>query len=166
MAVTSAVLVTSTVSAQISESTEDWPAWQKVSVGSLGAVSVLSTIALIGVSTNDGGDGSESNSDNADSDSGGNARKGQGYVEELKNELLLVVNLGRADSTRSVNDIDALARDYPVLASYYRELISEHPEVIDAVDEKIAGDTLVERLNRVMMVHLFGGETRAAPADR
>ena len=216
-----ALFATTTVSAQVSESTEDWPAWQKASVGSLGAMSLLATISMIGASANDGdadgddgsdtdsgntvsdsGDGSDSggsdsggsdsgdsnsgdsnsggsnsgdsNSDGSDSgdsntsdsnsggsdsgnssDSNANARKGQGYVEELKDELLLLVNLDGYAGYDGAS-VDSLARDYPVLASYYRELIEEHPEVINAANETIAGATLVERLNRLMLVHLFG----------
>src|SRR5690606_9267114 len=162
------------------ESTEDWPAWQKVAVGALGATSLMSTIALIGAAADDegdgpDGDGSDTNSgntvsdsgdgsDSGDSDSGdsnsgdsnsgssANARKGQGYVEERKDELLVLVTLDDYDGAGSV---DSLARDYPVRDSYYHELMAEHPDVIAAANETIEGATLVERLNRLMVVHLF-----------
>lgn len=184
-----AMLGTTTVSAQVSESTEDWPAWQKVAVGSLGATSLMSTIALIGAAADDdpdddgpvtnsgntvsdSGGGSDSgdsnsgdsnsgdsNSGDSNSDSNGNARKGQGYVEELKDELLMLVNVGDFGGG-SGDSVDSLAVEYPVLASYYRELIAEHPEVIDATNENVQGATLVERLNRVMVAHLFGSGGR------
>lgn len=151
-----AILAAAPATAQVSESTKDWPAWQKASVGVLGASSILVTIAAIGLSNADsdtnGGEGSES-------DSNGNDNKGQGYVEELKDELLVFVGeASRMLIDEHATDEEILSRlgtVYPVVTAYYSELIENHPEVVAAMNDSVEGTTTIDRLNKVMMVHLF-----------
>lgn len=143
--------------AQVSESTADWPAWQKASLGTLAVGSVLATIATIGLANADSETG-ESNTQNANIQALGKDRKGQGYVEELKDELLVFVNEANHFTDTFETDqeaLNALSQEYPVLFSYYRELMQDHPEVIREVNRVVAGNTLIDRLNTVMMAHLF-----------
>lgn len=142
---------------QASESTEDWPAWQKISAGSLSAVSLLATLAGLGASNadSDGGGGSESDGSEGSSD---NEQKMQGYAEELKDELLAVVAHSAELIVAGATDDHALAsieEDYPLLANYYRDLIQNHHLVIEAVNDKIVGPTIVHRLNDLMLIHFF-----------
>ena len=160
---------------QVSQSTQDWPAWQKVAVGVLGSTSILATVAVIGAASAGSNDGSSdnnnsgssdggssesgSNSDgSSESDSNSNQKKGQGHVEELTDELLVFVNsageLARLGGGGQ-ETIEKLVDEYPVLMNYYLELIVDHPEVIEEIDRTVEGETLVDRLNAVMLVHLF-----------
>ena len=152
-----ALLISTQAHAQVSESTADWPAWQKASVGTLAVGSVLATIVTIGLANADSETG-ESDTQNANVQAWGKERKGQGYVEELKDELLIFVNeashLINAYETEQ-EALDALSQDYPVLISYYRELTLDHPEIINEVNQNVEGETLIDRLNTVMMAHLF-----------
>ncbi len=151
------MLLTVQVQAQVSESTADWPAWQKASLGTLAVGSLLATIATIGIANADSEVG-ESNTQNANVQGMGKDRKGQGYVEELKDELLIFVNEANQFTNTFETDqetLEALSQEYPVLYSYYIELILEHPEVISEINRVVAGNTLIDRLNTVMMAHLF-----------
>lgn len=173
---TSLFLVTST-QAQISESTDDWPAWKKISAGSLSALSLLVTLASIegaedgdsnssetdsgtdsGDSDTSNDSGSDSDSGDSNSDSGDNNQKAQGYVEELKDDLLSFMAYA-AEHAVEYNTEEfqrtLLANEYPVLNDYYGELERYHPEVIAAVNERLDGGTQIDRLNRLMVVHLF-----------
>jgi hypothetical protein len=165
-------LLVSTANGQVSESTADWPDWQKVALGVLAGTSVLSTILTIGLNN------SESNAGESDSEQGGGGindegpgeqgagalnRKAQGYIEELKDELLIIVQESKRLTENDQSDEEAmaaLAEDYPVLMNYYRELSLHHPEVIKEANRLIEGDNTIDRLNTVMMVHLFGAGDR------
>ncbi len=146
-----------------SESTKDWPAWKQVGVGILAASSVLTTIAVIGIGnaeTDSGGNNEGSSEGSSDNSSEGNPNKGQGFVEEVRDELLVFV-ANPVVYEQSESDLEAIARyakDYPALMSYYRDLHERHPEVIAAADQSIDGATLIDRLNTVMLVHLFNGD--------
>lgn len=152
-----ALLLIMPAQAQVSESTADWPAWQKASLGTLAVGSLLATIATIGLANADSEVG-ESNTQNANVQAMEKVRKGQGYVEELKDELLVFVNEANQFTDAFETDqeaLDALSQEYPVLFSYYRELTQDHPEVISEINRVVAGNTLIDRLNTVMMAHLF-----------
>lgn len=186
--VLSALFLVTSTQAQISESTDDWPAWQKISAGSLSSLSLLVTLAALGGdddgdgggsasetdssndSGTDSGDSNSSNDSGSDSDSGdsesgesnsensGNDRKAQGYVEELKDDLLSFLGYAAEHATQFETEEEqrvVLEEEFPVLNDYYRELETRHPEVISTLNDKISGGTQIDRLNQLMVIHLF-----------
>ncbi|MCB0719353.1 MAG: hypothetical protein KDD65_12975 [Bacteroidetes bacterium] len=151
--------------AQPSESTNDWPVWQKVAVASIGASSLLVTLASVGLANADSETG-ESQSGNGNF-GGDGARKSQGYVEELTDELLAFVQESRRLTQAAPTDtlsLESMAAEFPVLADYYSDLLENHPEVIAEVDLKMEGATRLDRLNSLMLVHLFAGAASGTPS--
>ena len=158
-----AVFLAQNVTAQISESTEDVPVVFQVSIGSLGALSLITTIGLVsgdsGNSESDSGD--QAQSDSGESQSGIQERKGQAHIQEIEDELLIFLNdAGRlVTEAQNLSDLEMMekyASAYPLLMSFYQDLIQHQPEIIKGVNLHFEGENLIERLNQLMTAHFWG----------